>query len=285
MPETTVIGTIRKVRRDWIYALGRPIAQQNQGSITVLAVQTLRNWLMMSAALGSVTIALSVGTMALLATMSRERRGGGFGFLSGWDDLFCIKIASLITCFVLSFMCFLESMRHLNHLGFMIPLIIPKSDVEDGKIDMETALNPRVAASTLARAGTIHTLGIRLLLLSFPILMWLFNAYLMAGITTMIVLVLQWLDDEPVEIGGTSISDVRQVEPRLSEHFDEEVEPLLINGHADNYGAHSLVVSKQCGRSRSLALYNICQVNPTQTYVPTGNTIVVDMLLGSLIGI
>jgi uncharacterized membrane protein len=80
-PDTTVFGVTRSARHRWV----RDIIRRKNG---ILAVQTLRNWIMMSSLLGSTSMALTVGAIAFLATMSKETNT----FIIGDYNLFLIKV-------------------------------------------------------------------------------------------------------------------------------------------------------------------------------------------------
>ncbi|TPX35351.1 hypothetical protein SmJEL517_g02209 [Synchytrium microbalum] len=217
-PETTVIGITRRARRDWVYGIA---SDQNYA---IIAVQTLRNWLMAASMLGSVAISLSVGIMALVATLSRTREDGEIAFLSGWGWLFRMKIACLITCFIGAFISFLEVMRYLKHLTFFITTIAPRDC--NRKVKERIASNVHIAASMINRAALCHTIGLRVLLFSFPVLVWLFTVWLMPVFTLLLLLVFQCRDDESEEYGGmTASAFARDVEQQSQ---DEEVEPLLL---------------------------------------------------------
>lgn len=62
-PNRTVIGITRQARCLWI----KYLIQQKQ---SILAIQTLRNWIMQSTMLGATSSSLSIGLIAFLATTS-----------------------------------------------------------------------------------------------------------------------------------------------------------------------------------------------------------------------
>jgi hypothetical protein len=80
-PDTTVFGVTRSARHRWV----RDIIRRKNG---ILGVQTLRNWIMMSSLLGSTSMALTVGAIAFLATMSKETNM----YIIGDYNLFLIKV-------------------------------------------------------------------------------------------------------------------------------------------------------------------------------------------------
>ncbi|KAJ3114687.1 hypothetical protein HDU96_001779 [Phlyctochytrium bullatum] len=134
-PHSTVIGITIAARKEWI-----SVAVEQGGAI--LAVQTLRNWLMSTTLLASTAAVTSIG---LLGFVAQQSKGGddpepptttGFaadpvvrktklivvelaGCLDGW------KIILLILSFLCAFFCFTQSLRLFNHVAILIA-VLPK---------------------------------------------------------------------------------------------------------------------------------------------------------------
>ncbi|KND01057.1 uncharacterized protein SPPG_04149 [Spizellomyces punctatus DAOM BR117] len=213
-PESTVIGLTRNARRKWCYV----IAQKKDG---VLCVQTLRNWLMASSLLATVSVSLVVGLAAFMGQRSR------MSAFPETDDGVRVKwkIIILMSCFASSFFCFTQSMRYFIHVGFFAtaafalppqfppynplthgPVSLPNANgdsayseangngvaVEEGEDSLSRDV--RTLASLLNLGGLFHTLGLRGFYLTFPVILWLFGQWLLLASTIVLVMVLVMLD-------------------------------------------------------------------------------------------
>ena len=79
-PQSTLIGLTRKARRRWV----KYMVNTNNG---ILAVQSLRNWLMTSTLLAGTAMTVCVGLLAVVAG-GASKVGGGTGKVgSGLDDI------------------------------------------------------------------------------------------------------------------------------------------------------------------------------------------------------
>ncbi|TPX35266.1 hypothetical protein SmJEL517_g02210 [Synchytrium microbalum] len=222
-PELTVIGITRKARANWIAG----IMSKQDGSLGVLAIQTLRNYLMISSAMGSVAITLSVAIMAVVGSLSGKSSEGTMTFLSGFSDVFKINIAILIATFVCAFVCFLESMRYMNHTGFIITTVPPKQPGSERSLVRPDKAKAMVLLATrmVNRGALFHTFGIRFLLYAFPVLSWLFSPWALLVTTVLLLVMCYVLDEENAEgFGGRKASEIRLLQRRLGESQDEEME-------------------------------------------------------------
>ncbi|KAJ3242102.1 hypothetical protein HDU81_007856 [Chytriomyces hyalinus] len=130
-PEKTVYGVNSLGRRAWVAAMIR-------GKKDILAVQSLRNLIMVSSILASTCVVIILGIIAFLATVisrpeavdrSKNPLGGEFGFFL--DQLFGAKIMGLLVVFCAAFFCFAQSMRFYNHVGMVININETAEEIEE----------------------------------------------------------------------------------------------------------------------------------------------------------
>ncbi|KAI8829811.1 hypothetical protein BJ741DRAFT_621938 [Chytriomyces cf. hyalinus JEL632] len=143
-PEKTVYGVNSLGRRAWVAAMIR-------GKKDILAVQSLRNLIMVSSILASTCVVIILGIIAFLATVisrpeavdrSKNPLGGEFGFFL--DQLFGAKIMGLLVVFCSAFFCFAQSMRFYNHVGMVINI---NESAEEIEVNMH--LNPQASDDEL----------------------------------------------------------------------------------------------------------------------------------------
>ncbi|KAJ3267066.1 hypothetical protein HDU77_007006 [Chytriomyces hyalinus] len=143
-PEKTVYGVNSLGRRAWVAAMIR-------GKKDILAVQSLRNLIMVSSILASTCVVIILGIIAFLATVisrpeavdrSKNPLGGEFGFFL--DQLFGAKIMGLLVVFCAAFFCFAQSMRFYNHVGMVININESAEEIEENM-----HLNPQASDDEL----------------------------------------------------------------------------------------------------------------------------------------
>lgn len=159
-PMSTSVGVTNHLRREWVQTV-------MEGGKDILAVQTLRNWVMASSFLASAAILIGLGVLGLafrteeLAKVSHALNA--FGTTS--PELWLAKLMLLSVNFFFSFFNFSLSIRYYNHASFAI--------------NVPAAVDPIVNYDAVARIvnhGTTHyTLGMRGYYLAIPCALWLFG--------------------------------------------------------------------------------------------------------------
>jgi uncharacterized membrane protein len=178
-PESTSYGVTGTLRRSWVQMI---MSEKRD----ILAVQTLRNWIMAASFFASTSILISLGTINLL--FRGETVPGIFHALnifgSRSEALWLIKIIILAMDFFFAFFNFALTIRYYNHVNFMI-------NVSPDRDSMVTA----DAVSKALNMGTIHyTLGMRSYYVAVPFTLWLFGPALMLVGTIVITTLLYKLD-------------------------------------------------------------------------------------------
>jgi uncharacterized membrane protein len=155
--ERTSRGQADRLRRAWVEAV-----RDRQGDI--LAIQTLRNWVMTASVFASTTIVIGLGLVAAsfqglnLANLSQA-----VSLVPSGGDVARLKLLALAVVFFSAFLRFVISLRFYNHTGFLInlPPIYFHGSPEDE------------IAVTLNRAAGQYNRGSRMFLLTIPFVLWL----------------------------------------------------------------------------------------------------------------
>jgi uncharacterized membrane protein len=170
-------------RRAWVESV-----MSNAGK-DVMAVQTLRNFIMNGIMMVSTTTLLLIGTLTLSGqadTISRSWHAISLGG-SHAAELWIVKVMCLLAVFLVAFFCYALSIRLANHVLFM--LNIPP-DVQR----QHDALAPAAVAFRLNRAGQLVAIGMRCYFFAIPLVFWLFGPLYMLAATVGVVLILSRLD-------------------------------------------------------------------------------------------
>ena len=156
-PERTYRGCSDRLRRVWVETV-------RAGGKDILAVQTLRNWVMSASLFASTSVLIGLG---FLGVAFRELDPSGLSEALSWAPsgagLVRLKLLLLAALFFTSFMHFVLALRYYNHTGFLINL---PPDYFSGSV-------PDPVAETLNRAGGHYNRGTRLFLVALPFLFWL----------------------------------------------------------------------------------------------------------------
>lgn len=133
----------------------------------LLAVQTLRNWVMAASFLASTAILLAIGILNVafksekLSTITQAMNLVG----SHSETLWFAKLLLLTTDFFFAFFNFSLAIRYYNHTSYMIN--VPS--------DREALASPDYITHVLHRGTTHYTIGMRGYYLSIPFALWLFG--------------------------------------------------------------------------------------------------------------
>ena len=144
----------RHTRLLWVRGV---MAERSQA---VMAVQSLRNYVMAASFKASSALLLAIGTVTLSAQaegLARAwRPAGGVDWVA--------KVLVLLAALAIAFVAFALTVRHLNHVLFLVGL---------NAADATGPRTPENVSAQLNRAGICYTLGMRALLLAVPVAAWL----------------------------------------------------------------------------------------------------------------
>jgi uncharacterized membrane protein len=183
-PHYTIHGVNATARTLWVNDV-----MANRGK-DVMAVQTLRNYLMAATFMASTSAILILGTLTLsgqaesLSQTWHVLNLGGSSAPQAW----MIKVMCLLTIFIVAFFAFAMTIRLLNHVVFMIN--VPNAESHPG-------LAPRQVAHRLMRAGHYYSVGMRAFFLSVPLVFWLFGPIYLFAATLGLVFALHHLERSP----------------------------------------------------------------------------------------
>ncbi|CAJ2675983.1 uncharacterized protein LOC123918397 [Trifolium pratense] len=155
-PSSTVIGLNAQTRYQWIlFMMSDPLKNG------VLAVQTIRNNIMASTLLATTAITLSslIGVFASNESETKLVYGNKSSINSS------IKRLSMSLCFLVAFLCNMQSIRYYAHVSFLIttPALKGKKDFIE------------YVAKTLNRGSYSWSLGLRAFYLSIPLVLWIYG--------------------------------------------------------------------------------------------------------------
>jgi uncharacterized membrane protein len=174
-PMQTAIGITRHLRTFWV----ETIMEQKRD---ILAVQTLRNWVMASSFLASTAILIGLGMLSYIF-QHKNISELPFSFdriVTSMGNIDIMKILILFMIFAFAFFNFTLSIRYYNHVNFLI-------NVPLGRDDLVTV----GYVTKVLNLGMIHyTWGMRAYYLSGPFFLWLFGPIwmLLGSLSLLIVL-------------------------------------------------------------------------------------------------
>ncbi len=156
-PERTTRGRADRLRRVWVEAV-----RARNGDI--LAIQTLRNWVMTASIFASTTIMIGLGLVAAsFQGLNMANLSHAVSFLPVGGDLARLKLLILAILFFNAFLRFVTALRFYNHTGFLINL--------PANIFVRVAEDE--IAETLNRAAGNYNRGSRTFLITIPFVLWL----------------------------------------------------------------------------------------------------------------
>jgi uncharacterized membrane protein len=155
----------------------------------VMAVQSLRNFIMFGILMVSTTVLLIIGTLTLSGQEDVLARSwhalNSLGSRS--RELLVVKILFLLADFMVAFFSFMLSIRLANHVLFMI-------NIPAQRRGAHAALAPEHVVNRLNRAGRLLSVGMRAYFFAVPLVFWLFGPAFLVLSTVGLVIVLSRVD-------------------------------------------------------------------------------------------
>ncbi len=182
------IHSVNKLARSlWVANVMRNPAKD------VMAVQTLRNFIMGASLMASTATLLIIGTLTLSGqaeNISRSWHALGAGGTYA-AELWIVKVLCLLLDFIVAFFAFVMAVRLVNQVVFMVTMQAS---------DAHPLLTPEAVARRLNQAGDLFALGMRAFFYAVPLVFWLFGPVFLVVATVGLVLTLQRLDrSEPAQ--------------------------------------------------------------------------------------
>ena len=155
----------------------------------VMAVQTLRNFIMVGILMVSTTTLLLMGTLTLSSQVdSISRSWHALNVLgSHAAGLWIFKVMCLLAVFLVAFFAYAIAVRLANHVVFMlnVPTEFRQAQFE---------LSPMHVANRLNLAGQMMAVGLRALFFAIPLVFWLFGPVFLLAATVGVILIMARLD-------------------------------------------------------------------------------------------
>ncbi|KAK8686710.1 hypothetical protein V6N13_125730 [Hibiscus sabdariffa] len=179
-PTKTVVGLNAQSRHQWVFSMMSDPLKNG-----VLAVQTIRNNIMASTLLATIAITLS-SLISVFVSSSSDSGNSTSEIVYGNKTplVSAIKYFSILLCFLVAFLCNMQSIRYYAHVSFLVTL---PSSVDN----METV---EYVARNLNRGSYFWSLGLRAFYLSFSLLLWIFGPIPMFLCCCMMSFLLYFLD-------------------------------------------------------------------------------------------
>lgn len=198
-PTYTIHGVNAVARTLWVENIMR------NASKDVMAVQTLRNFVMGSSLMASTAALLIIGTLTLSGQAEHiAQNWNGLGTPDAASTtLSTFKVTCLLADFIVAFFAFVMSVRLANHVVFMVNVPDPSAHHN---------LSPRAVARRLHRAGNLFAIGMRAFFFAVPLVFWLFGPYFLLLSTFGLVVALYRLDrSEPEDAPDAIAAPTAQV--------------------------------------------------------------------------
>lgn len=185
-PDFTIHAVNRRARQLWVAEV------MKHSNKDVLAVQTLRNFVMAATFKASTASLLIMGTLTLSGQAESLAKTWHVLNLIGSQEpqWWIIKILCLLTILIVAFFAFALTVRQLNHVVFMVSL--PQAETRG-------PLSPERVAQRLNRAGAFYSIGMRAFFITVPLVFWLFGPMFLVIATIGLIAVLYHLDRNPLD--------------------------------------------------------------------------------------
>jgi uncharacterized membrane protein len=180
-PTYTIHGVNALARSLWVEHIMR------NNNKDIMAVQTMRNFIMGSSLMASTAALLIIGTLTLSGQAEHIAQNWHALSLKGSfaTELWIVKVMFLLLDFIVAFFAFAMSVRLANHVVFMVN--VPEHDANHN-------LSPKAVARRLHRAGNMFAIGMRAFFFAVPLVFWLFGPYFLLASSIALVIALYQLD-------------------------------------------------------------------------------------------
>ncbi|KAF3976754.1 hypothetical protein CMV_000072 [Castanea mollissima] len=201
-PRRTVVGINAESRHQWVFSMMSDPLKNG-----VLSVQTIRNNIMASTLLATTAITLSSLISVFVSSTSKSSdTSSQLVYGNKTSILSSIKYFSILLCFLVAFLCNVQSIRYYAHVSFLVTVPTWKDN------------NPSIeyVARNLNRGSFFWSLGLRAFYMSFPLFLWIFGPIPMFTCCCIMTFILYFLD--------TTTSFTRNLHNNLSKQNTDDVE-------------------------------------------------------------
>lgn len=182
----------------------------------VMAVQTLRNFIMVSIMMATTASMLIIGTLTLTGQAENITRTWHIIGMGGSHsaNLWIFKVMCLLVDFIVAFFSYTFSMRQATHVLFMI-------NVPEAGYSQYMELSPDRVAGKLISAGNMIAVGMRAFLFAIPLVFWLFGPVFLFLATIGLIVTLYQIDRHDVVDSHLSLASRAKAQKALNEQFPE----------------------------------------------------------------
>ncbi|XP_058091777.1 uncharacterized protein LOC131237800 [Magnolia sinica] len=202
-PKCTVIGLNAFARQRWVRSMMTDPLKNG-----VLAVQTIRNNIMASTLLATMAITLS-SLISVVISSASSKSSSSLIYGNKTPLVSSIKYFSILVCFLVAFLCNVQSIRYYAHVSFLISVAPPKNNPEAVSY----------VGRCLNRGSFFWTLGLRAFYVSFSLFLWIFGPIPMFTCCCVMSCLLYFLDSTvdftphfPDHLGGMDELKMHDVE-------------------------------------------------------------------------
>lgn len=185
-----------RIRKDPTYTIHRVnelartlwvIGVMNNSAKDVMAVQTMRNFVMGASLMASTAALLIIGTLTLSGQAENISHNWHVLNVVGTHtaEIWIVKVLCLLVDFIIAFFSFAMSVRLANHVVFMVNVPDPEAHHN---------LSPQAVARRLNRAGNYFAVGMRAFFFAVPLVFWLFGPAFLVVSAAGLAFVLHRLD-------------------------------------------------------------------------------------------
>ncbi|KAJ4874229.1 hypothetical protein Rs2_43930 [Raphanus sativus] len=210
-PKLTVISLNAESRRQWVFSMMTEPLKNG-----TLAVQTIRNNIMASTLLATTAITLcSIIGVFVNNNTSASKSTASSSIIYGNKSplLSTIKNFAILVCFLMAFLCNVQSIRYYAHVSFLITVPVSRGKRE----------HCEYVSRNLNRASYFWSLGLRAFYFSFPLFLWNFGPIPMFVCCCLMSSILYFLD--------TTTSFTRHLHSEsfreIAESMDDEIESAV----------------------------------------------------------
>ncbi|ESQ48088.1 hypothetical protein EUTSA_v10021410mg [Eutrema salsugineum] len=179
-PKLTVISLNAESRRQWVFSMMTEPLKNG-----TLAVQTIRNNIMASTLLATTAITLC-SIIGVFVSNSSASKSTASAIIYGNKSplLATIKNFTILICFLMAFLCNVQSIRYYAHVSFLVTVPVSRGKKE----------HCEYVSRNLNRASYFWSLGLRAFYFSFPLFLWNFGPIPMFVCCCMLSSILYFLD-------------------------------------------------------------------------------------------
>lgn len=180
-PTASIHGVNEMARSQWVKSV------MSSPGKDVMAVQTLRNFIMGASLMATTAAFLILGTLSLTGQAEGIARSWHVSSLYGSSsaELWIFKVMCLLAVFIVAFFAFAMAIRLANHVVFMVNVPGPWT---------HPTLTPEGVADRLNGAGRQFATGMRAFFFAVPLVFWLFGPLFLVVASAGLVFALHRLD-------------------------------------------------------------------------------------------